>query len=167
MALTQMFASMYNVMRQRKCLVLRPIPSSYPAARSVSWLAPANESRHAKYCVYERSQRSGCSVILFKACPRCGGDVDATYHSDVYCVQCSYRPAVVFPGPRIVEGKSRELGGEAVAKMVCPSCGSERAIRLDRLRPQDNACYRCRSCGHIYSPGSRAIGGDGRYADFG
>ena len=92
-------------------------------------------------------------MILFKSCPRCGGDVDAAHHGDVYCVQCAYRRAVVFPGPRIVERESGERRGEAEAKAVCPSCGSERAIRLDKLRPGDNTCYRCRSCGHIYSPG--------------
>jgi DNA-directed RNA polymerase subunit M/transcription elongation factor TFIIS len=34
----------------------------------------------------------------------------------------------------------------------CPRCGGFEAIRLDRLRQQDNVCYRCRTCGHIFSP---------------
>ena len=116
---------------------------------------------------------SGSQVILFKACPRCAGDVDATYHDDVHCVQCAYRPTVVFPGPRIVEEQhgntavpvhrddhqNAEGPGswkEAVhgdTKAMCPKCGSEHVVQLDRLRPQDNVCYRCRSCGHIFSPG--------------
>ena len=94
-------------------------------------------------------------MILFKACPRCGGDVDANHHDDVYCVQCAYRPTVVFPGPRIVEQEPGRGVGESKLEMVCPSCGSEKAIRLEKLLPHDNNCYRCRSCGHIYSPGVR------------
>ena len=109
-------------------------------------------------------------MILFKACPRCGGDVDTTYHDDIYCVQCAYRPAVVFPGPRIVEVRrqhgagpldeqaaGRQPGDGEVAnntgeKPICPKCGSQQLVRLDKLRPGDHTCYRCRSCGHIFSP---------------
>jgi predicted Zn finger-like uncharacterized protein len=108
-------------------------------------------------------------LILFKQCPRCGGDVDATYHDDVRCVQCAYCPAVAFPGPRIVEPSlpgpanpfDEALAGlEGVAMYrqgngasVCPKCGSDKTVRLDKLRPNDNTCLRCRSCGHIFSPG--------------
>ena len=110
-------------------------------------------------------------MILLKACPRCGGDVDTTYRDDVYCVQCAYRPTVVFPGPRIIErrpddatdqgrsgedrltGGLRELGGgEMDVEVVCRRCGSNRVVGLEKLRPEDNTCYRCRPCGHIFSP---------------
>jgi len=113
-------------------------------------------------------------MFLFKACPRCGGDVDARFYDDVFCVQCAYRPKVAYPGPRIVEAPRRELeelrrakGHEAASKtgapeitsaadgkMVCPRCGSADAAELDRLRTQDNACYRCYPCGYIFSPGT-------------
>ena len=108
-------------------------------------------------------------MILFKQCPRCGGDVDATHHDDVRCLQCAYRPAIAFPGPRIVEpphlGSREPFDGaldrlEGVAtyhqgdgESVCPKCGSDKTIQLDKLRPHDNSCFRCRSCGHIFSPG--------------
>lgn len=119
-------------------------------------------------------------MILFKACPRCGGDIDTIRPEDVYCVQCSYRPAVVYPKPRIVqeaprqssppptvldpsailhgsgEGHTGERAGDAGAagSTLCPRCGSVELIRLDKLRQRDNTCYRCRLCGHIFSPGS-------------
>ena len=97
-------------------------------------------------------------MILFQGCPRCRGDVDVTYHDDVRCIQCGHRPKVVYPGPRIVvegpgvAGGTEPVLGEVTASAMCPRCGSELAIRLDRLRPGDNACYRCISCGHIFSP---------------
>ena len=46
-------------------------------------------------------------MILFKACPRCGGDVDVTYYADSFCFQCAYRPTVVYPGPRVVGAAAR------------------------------------------------------------
>ena len=49
-------------------------------------------------------------MILFKACPRCGGDIDIARSDDIYCVQCSHRPEVVYPGPRIVQEASQEPG---------------------------------------------------------
>ena len=90
-------------------------------------------------------------MILFKACPRCGGDVDTTYNDDIYCVQCAYRPAVVFPGPRILEARrehgtaplgdpasGRQPGHGEVADSIeeealCPKCGSQQLVRLDKL----------------------------------
>ena len=85
------------------------------------------------------------SVILFKSCARCGGDVDATFESDVYCVQCGHRPAVPplahLPAPWAPRPSA-----------WCPGCRSDRTVRLDRLHEADHACYRCRICGHIFSP---------------
>ncbi len=111
-------------------------------------------------------------TILFKACPRCGGDVDASYYDDVYCVQCAYRPRIAFPGPRVVAEQFGQAGGHQAmietehtdkaaqlsVEKVCPKCGSDHVIRLDKLRREDNSCYRCRACGHIFSPALRGTG---------
>ena len=96
-------------------------------------------------------------MILFKACPRCGGDVDTTYGDDVHCVQCGNRPAVVFPGPRILTDSERLKGNLADSDVdssgiICPSCGTISVVELQKLRPGDHTCYRCRRCGHIFSP---------------
>ena len=117
-------------------------------------------------------------MILFKACPRCGGDLDATYPGEVFCVQCSHRPDAGFPQPRITPQRPAVTGSppavtdpgpsadgprprqaQVYAAMTdqasaapCPRCSSGELIRLDRLRHQDNTCYRCRTCGHIFSP---------------
>ena len=120
-------------------------------------------------------------MILFKACPRCGGDVDVTYTDNAYCVQCSHRPEVSYPGPRIVQNASDASestaspsaagdseNGEATGvtpsihetAISCPRCGSAQLVQLDRLREQENTCYRCRLCGHIFSP---ATGQDGEH----
>ena len=102
-------------------------------------------------------------MILFKACPRCGGDVDTTYGDDVHCVQCGNRPAVVFPGPRILPDSERlkaPLVGSDVDEsggIVCPSCGTVSVVELQKLRPDDHTCYRCRRCGHIFSPSPGAV----------
>ena len=107
-------------------------------------------------------------MILFKACPRCGGDVDATYSDNVYCVQCSHRPEVVYPGPCIARkaendtatpgtalfgyssNASQSVASEDIAK--CRRCGTDEVVRLEKLRTEDNTCYRCRRCGHVFSP---------------
>jgi len=110
-------------------------------------------------------------VILFKKCPRCGGDVDTTYQEDIYCVQCAHRLPVAelepslyiqsVNGVRPVESSNanRAIDGRLYPRVVgvtlgqrCPKCGSSEAVRLDKLRSRDNTCYRCRSCGHIFSP---------------
>ena len=107
-------------------------------------------------------------MILFKACPRCGGDVGATYADDTFCIQCSYRLSASelqevrarVPDTGFVE--DRGPGGPAVATLsnatsgeasgTCPRCGSTDLVRLERLRQRDNTCYRCKPCGHIFSP---------------
>ena len=102
-------------------------------------------------------------MILFKACPRCGGDVDTTYGDDVHCVQCGNRPAVVFPGPRILPYTERsraplvDVDVEESVGIVCPSCGTVSVVELQKLRPDDHTCYRCRRCGHIFSPAPGAV----------
>ena len=115
-------------------------------------------------------------VILFKQCPRCGGDVDASYSEDVHCVQCGDRPEVVYPGPVVLgAGGMRdgavglgEAGAPAVAATpcpgeeagkaldrladVCPRCGAGESMVLEKVRPEYNTCFRCRKCSHVYSP---------------
>ena len=119
-------------------------------------------------------------MILFKACPRCGGDLDATYPDEVFCVQCAHRPEAALPQRRVtlrqpavtgappaVLGHGPSPGGrrarpaevyptvpDQATADPCPRCGSSENIRLDRLRQRDNTCYRCRTCGHIFSPGA-------------
>lgn len=96
-------------------------------------------------------------MILFKSCPRCGGDVDATYVEEARCVQCAYRPRLVFPGPRVVREPraSEEAEGEDNVQgraPVCPRCGVRETLALEKMAPEYNTCYRCRRCGHIFSP---------------
>ena len=111
--------------------------------------------------------RSVINVIILKACPRCNGDIDTAFDEDAYCIQCGYRPGVVYPGPFITEGPDYEHVSEggapaAPTQATCPKCGTDRWVRLERLRSQDNTCYRCRGCGHIFSPGGHELqqGGD-------
>ena len=99
-------------------------------------------------------------MIHFKSCPRCGGDVDATYTDDVHCVQCSHRlDAASLTAPERAGRRSPDvLGTQEVGAgtYACPRCGSSALISLDRLRLGDNYCYRCRPCGHIFSPAARS-----------
>ena len=60
--------------------------------------------------------------IHFRACPRCGGDVDAAFRDDIRCVQCGHRiyepaiglrdrgspEAVQRSGPQAMECRSEE-----------------------------------------------------------
>ena len=49
-----------------------------------------------------------------------------------------------------------ELGTRIVsAPVVCLRCGSGDTTRLEKARIEANTCYRCRSCGHIFSPVDR------------
>lgn len=41
-------------------------------------------------------------------------------------------------------------GGEDTAP--CPRCSNDAPGRLEKADPQANTCYRCRTCGHIFSP---------------
>lgn len=114
-------------------------------------------------------------VILFKACVRCGGDVEATYAEDVYCIQCAHRPAAAeaLAAMASAEGTGGlEMGFSAsapesgvgtpaaLAVNTCPRCKSKDLVQLDRLKREGNVCYRCRPCGHIFSP-IRALPGAG------
>ena len=89
-------------------------------------------------------------MFLLKSCPRCGGDVDATDTTDVRCVQCGHRPPVgALVGERLPGRGFLPLTG---LELLCPRCDSDFIIALEKLRERDNTVYRCRTCGHIYSP---------------
>ena len=141
-----------------------------------AFFVAAGDEYHSAHWILEARKRRGTSaaVILFKACPRCGGDIDATYPDDSYCIQCSHRPQVANKGPKPVPKIYNSPGSQAVAPgpegpgvrpkretaaaaapaitSPCPRCASTDLIGLDKLRRQDNTCYRCRGCGHIFSP---------------
>ena len=36
--------------------------------------------------------------------------------------------------------------------MKCRSCESTRLVRLDKKEANDHDVYRCRACGHLFSP---------------
>ena len=44
-------------------------------------------------------------------------------------------------------------GVDAESEARCPRCDDVDAIALEKLRAEFNTCYRCRLCGHIFSPG--------------
>ena len=141
-----MFVETYNVVRHRSARC--PSTSGYIA-----------EARRIQVGVVWL--RGVETLILFKTCPRCGGDVDATYDDDVYCVQCAYRPAVAVPGRRAVEAAlGVRLGAvasetdtpRAGPSLQCTKCSSQLVVALDKVRLEDHTCYRCRACGHIFSP---------------
>ena len=113
--------------------------------------------------------------IHLRACPRCGGDVDAASRDDVRCIQCGHRicePAVGLRDggrPRAMECPNLshfdahkymepdlDLPGQRPdldeAASPCPRCRSVDLVPLDRLDPGHNLCIRCRLCGHIFSP---------------
>ena len=106
-------------------------------------------------------------MIIFKACPRCSGDIDTASDEDAYCIQCGYRPGVVYPGPYVTEGPDYDHASEegrlgSSTQVTCPKCGTDRCVALEKLRTRDNVCYRCRGCGHIFSPDGHELeqGGD-------
>ena len=87
-------------------------------------------------------------MIIFKGCPRCGGDV-ASPLDEPYCIQCGHRPGI---SELPFLGEPSSPVGAVTRGAGCPKCGRELRVRLDKLRPSDNTCYRCRLCGHIFSP---------------
>ena len=90
-------------------------------------------------------------MILFKACPRCGGDVDTSHADDIRCLQCAHRP-----DDEALAALARPYGPAGSGPhSACPRCESTALVLLDRLREGDNYCYRCRPCGHVFSPATR------------
>ena len=47
---------------------------------------------------------------------------------------------------------------DADSGAACPRCDYRDSIALEKLRPHFNACFRCRLCGHIFSPGGSPAG---------
>lgn len=43
-------------------------------------------------------------------------------------------------------------GAEVISPVACLRCGSDDTVRLEKARVEANICYRCRGCGHIFSP---------------
>ena len=41
---------------------------------------------------------------------------------------------------------------------ACPRCDVRDSIALEKLRAHFNTCFRCRLCGHIFSPGGSPAG---------
>jgi predicted RNA-binding Zn-ribbon protein involved in translation (DUF1610 family) len=39
--------------------------------------------------------------------------------------------------------------------IACMRCGGEDTVRLEKARIDANTCFRCRGCGHIFSPVGR------------
>ena len=90
-------------------------------------------------------------MILFKACPRCGGDVDISREDDARCFQCAHRPDA-----GTLTALMRPAGPfDSSLHATCPRCASTELVMLDRLRDEDNYCYRCRPCGHVFSPAAK------------
>ena len=104
--------------------------------------------------------------------------MDATYAENVYCIQCAHRPAdaEALAALASAEGTgglemgfvpsssdSDDLTPSTLAVNTCPRCKSKDLVLLDRLRRGDNVCYRCRPCGHIFSP-IRALPGGAAHA---
>ena len=106
-------------------------------------------------------------MILFKACPRCGGDIDITYADDVHCVQCGHRPEAVYPRHRATEHSTRDDGALTLgfaadrSSTECRRCAAVDLVRLEQLRTTDNTCHRC---DHIFSPATTAPGQSPRAA---
>lgn len=118
-------------------------------------------------------------MVILKGCARCGGDILTGDAMNVRCLQCGHKPEVSLdevrrqarrtrrartPEPVRLETLLELQGGTASATeddvgiedadtgVRCPQCEETDSIALDKLRPHFNTCYRCRLCGHIFSP---------------
>ena len=119
-------------------------------------------------------------MAILRGCARCGGDVLTADARNVRCLQCGHRPQLPVSelrqrargakGRRVdppvdleailaaldAEGEGADDagdGGDACLEVRCPRCDDADAIALEKLRAHFNTCYRCRLCGHIFSPG--------------
>jgi predicted RNA-binding Zn-ribbon protein involved in translation (DUF1610 family) len=50
------------------------------------------------------------------------------------------------------EVASALLSGDTEKTSPCPSCSNDAPVRLEKADPLANTCFRCRTCGHIFSP---------------
>ena len=124
-------------------------------------------------------------MAILRGCARCGGDVLTGDRRNVRCLQCGHRPDAPIAeirrrarggrGRRVegpvdveaflaaldaVDGEADDTGDDADCgpDARCPRCDDTDAIALEKLRAEFNTCYRCRVCGHIFSPGGSAAG---------
>ena len=118
-------------------------------------------------------------MVILRGCARCGGDVLTGDRGNVRCLQCGHRPEMLVSELRrrargagrrsarrpvdveeilaALEAEGEETddagdGGDGSAGARCPRCEDADAIALEKLRAHFNTCYRCRVCGHIFSP---------------
>ena len=118
-------------------------------------------------------------MAILRGCARCGGDILTGDAKNVRCLQCGYRPEVPVaalrrrgrwaaqsrvPRPVDVEeilaafdavdeqSDDAEDGDDGDAGARCPRCDDDETIALEKLRTHFNTCFRCRLCGHIFSP---------------
>lgn len=118
-------------------------------------------------------------MVILRGCARCGGDILTGNAKSVRCLQCGHKPEASLdelrrqtrrmrrertPEPVRLETLLELRGGTASVTeddadleddapgARCPQCEETNSIALDKLRPHFNTCYRCRLCGHIFSP---------------
>ena len=118
-------------------------------------------------------------MAILRGCARCGGDILTADAKNVRCLQCGYEPEasiaelrrqarrawrVRAPEPVSLELLFGVQGGhpgatdddadieDADSGARCPRCEKTDSIALEKLRPHFNTCYRCRLCGHVFSP---------------
>ena len=122
-------------------------------------------------------------MAILRGCARCGGDVLTGDMRNVRCLQCGHRPEMPLAEIRRrargvvrrrverpvdveeilaaldAEGEEADGGvdgvdsGDSADGARCPRCDDDEPIALEKLRAHFNTCYRCRLCGHIFSPG--------------
>ena len=115
-------------------------------------------------------------MVILRGCARCGGDILTRDAKKVRCLQCGHRPELsiaelkrrnrravspkpisvdaIFAMDDVSEDVWDDFGGDedTDSDALCPRCDETDAIALEKLRPHFNTCYRCRLCGHIFSP---------------
>ena len=127
-------------------------------------------------------------MVILRGCARCGGDILTGDRRNVRCLQCGHRPDLPIAelrrrGRRAKSGgisKPVDLGailaaldvpadapegfvsageaGDVDSGAACPRCDVRDSIALEKLRAHFNTCFRCRLCGHIFSPGGSPAG---------
>jgi len=120
-------------------------------------------------------------MAILRGCARCGGDILTGNAKNVRCLQCGHKPEASIAELRRQARRTRRMrtpepidvtpfsdifrqggapgeaesdaGSEDTSQGAhCPQCEERDSIALDKLRPHFNTCYRCRLCGHIFSP---------------
>ena len=119
-------------------------------------------------------------MVILRGCARCGGDVVTSNAKNVRCLQCGHKPELpiaelarqrrrlrpdpapaepvsmdkIFEARRVSDDSAQDAHGAQTHDpgALCPRCDETDAIALEKLRPHFNTCYRCRLCGHIFSP---------------